>query len=364
MNPLIRAVIAALPAALPPGSGFGSEADAFALNLPYGLGPVEIDGTPAPGMSVESVKLNAGPVSGFATLIASLPAELGSVKLGAEELFIELDGSGGGMNGLRFYAERFGFAAGAQDGTVAAAEGLVAGSRTGSRAHSMTGSAPGGGAFASAERAQFQFSGARPPLRPEQDFGNQADRGDEWHLRARFRGVQLAEFLLEALIPELSAHPGLRAELSGNFGVTGEVSDQSLQLSAALGIDLDGRPALRISARLSLDSSDPFVHRIDGVIAFDGVDSAGEAAVESGQPRPRQLAAMLGMRLGQLGRGSAFITAAESAALQFSEQGTASEASLHRTIAADLPRRKSRHVFERMAQLLSGLGLTPQELEF
>ena len=306
--------------------------------------------------------MRTGPVSGFVTLLAALPAESGEIRLGIEKLFLELGGpEDGPMNGLRVYAERFGLAEGPHDGPSAAAEGLIAGSRIGSRAHAATGSIASGGAFASAERAVIQFGGPDFPDRRDYELGNQADRGDELHLRGRVWGIQLAELLSERLFPGLSADPELQGELSGDLGVTGTVRDQSVQFTAAMGLNLDGRPALRISASFSMEPGDPFVHRIRGVIAVDGFETDDPPAAE--MARAQKLASMLSERLRPMGQISVFASALESAARQYAELGMGSETGLQLTIPADLPDGQGRSSLDRAAQLAASLGLLPQDSE-
>lgn len=337
-----------------PMSAMGDAGQKFALTLPFDLGQVNIIGLPIAEKSIQTVHFHTNSIAGFANSISSLLAEDNINSFGFDGLFLEYGSNK--MDGMRFYTDQLGLINQPANRTAVAVKGLIAGSRAGSSAHAVLGSIPGGGTFASVEQASLERTYQDLPTEP---FGNQADRGDPFHLRGQVLGIRFANLLLSQHFPELSAHSLAAEELASDFLFSTTINDQVTRLTSALRFHLGQSSEMKIVARFEMHTDNPFTHQIDAVIAVDGHDPENDNASDYPIEPSRQLASLISKRLDRVKLKSPLIKALASAAHQFADQGLAAEVPIQMTIPIEIPKQQSDT--EKMVTLATHLGWRPDK---
>ncbi len=315
----------------------------------------EFTGLPPAGTQGKSLRFKIGPAAGFAASVASLSPDPDNPRLGIERLFIEIAATENGvLDGLRLFAERAGLSSAESTELSALADSLTVGSREGSLVRQNTGSPLGGGALLSAKRASLRLSTKRQEgsFRPR---GNHADRGDAIHLRGEIWDLRFADAFTEHLFPALSEYPELQEILSGDGGFTLDADESFTRLSAAFGLNLDSRQLLKLSAGLTLSSTDGNAYAIEGFVSIDGAGSDG-GAESTASAWARQMAEILADRAKAHNSGSFVVQAIQNSALEFSMSGQRATAEFLGTIPAHSPEADSNRRFSALYALAASLG--------
>ena len=358
MTELTRTTIAALIVLLLTSVASIAESNPIKFDLPFELGQAAVKGNPMPGTFTQSAKFDFGVAEGFASTLASLVTPSGAAKLAIDKLFVEFNRlEGYRMNGLRLYFESLGFLARTESRTAIAANDLVAGSVTGSKAHKLTGLVPNGAAFASAEQATIEFGSVDGENPTVDQLNSHSIRNDQFYLRSTISGIKLAKELSEELFPSLAGQSTLGGSLIGDIGITSEVNGQSAQLSVALGIKVNGQLALRIGSQFELLSTDPFIHQVDSVIVVDGFNTEEAVKPSNGDPQARKLAELIADHLKALANDDRIATALATAAQEFAQNGQTAEVSFQMTAPANPLRDDSQTSIDTLAKLVLTIGL-------
>ena len=293
-NRILQPIATAAAGVLMAGAGpaLADEGQPLVIH-PQAGGGIEVVGLPSEGLGTGPVSFRIPGGSGYAGQVAVSGQRTGALRIGAGQLFLELDDPAWSrIDGLRAHAVEAGIEIDRASGNLngAAITGMAVGTREGSALETAVGRVARNQSLLSVGEIGMRLSGgpedaAGPPASPPS--GNRNSAALRPGLRIFARDVRLSGALTGLAAASGGGEARAAAKVSADAELVAAMGDGSLRIEAAALVRLDGVQQLRILAVLDAGRSGAG-RWIKGRIAVSdagaGTGSAGHSADADGLP--------------------------------------------------------------------------------